>query len=353
LDRRTALTVSGTIPPDLQAAVAEQRRPRVDYQLLADRLGADLIDYTEARHRAGRLAKLIRRFAGDNALLAWTCFKSRKHYRAIVTDGEQVGIPYAALSWFGSRSSGPTHSMIVHIMSVRKKVILFKGLCLKRRIDRMFVYASRQREFAVTTLHMRPEQVRLTSFMVDTEFFSTERVVPHQRRMICAAGLEFRDYDTLVEAVRDLDVEVVIAAASPWSKRTSDVGAAALPTNVTLCKLSLFELRQLYADALFVVVPLHESDFQAGVTTILEAMAMSKAVVCSRTAGQTDVIVAGDSGLYVKPGDVQELRNTICTLLDDPAESQRLGEGGRRWVVANADISIYADRIARAVLEIS
>jgi glycosyltransferase involved in cell wall biosynthesis len=243
--------------------------------------------------------------------------------------------------------------MIVHIMSVRKKVVVFKALCLRKRVDRMFVYATRQRDLAVATLRMRPAQVQLTSFMVDTEFFSTERVEPNQRRMICAAGLEFRDYDTLVEAVRDLDVEVVIAAASPWSKRTSDVGAEALPTNVTLCKLSLFELRQLYADALFVVVPLRESDFQAGVTTILEAMAMSKAVVCTKTAGQTDVLVDGDTGLYVKPGDVKALRSAICSLLDNPTESRRLGRGGRRWVVANADISIYVDRLARFVLDVS
>ena len=352
MDKRIGLTVSGTIPADLQAAVAAQRRPRVDYVVLADRLGADLIDYGEARRRAGRFANLVRRFGGDNALLAWTCFTSRRHYDAILTDGEQVGIPYAALCWFARRRSRPTHSVIVHIMSVRKKVVVFKALWLWKRIDRMFVYATAQRDFAVEALHMRPEHVRLTSFMVDTEFFSARHVVPNRRRMICTAGLEFRDYETLVEAVRDLDVEVVIAASSPWSKRTSDVGSAALPSNVTLCKLSLFELRQLYADALFVVVPLIESDFQAGVTTILEAMAMSKAVVCSHTTGQTDVIVGGETGLYVTPGDVQALRNAICALLDSPGEQQRLGEAGHQWVVANADIEIYAERIARAVLDV-
>ena len=62
--------------------------------------------------------------------------------------------------------------MIVHIMSVRKKVILFKALGLRRRIDKMFVYATSQRDFVVATLGMRPEQVQLTSFMVDTEFFA-------------------------------------------------------------------------------------------------------------------------------------------------------------------------------------
>jgi glycosyltransferase involved in cell wall biosynthesis len=163
--------------------------------------------------------------------------------------------------------------------------------------------------------------------------------------MICSAGLEFRDYATLVEAVRDLDVDVVVAAASPWSKRTSDVTDGGVPANVTLCKLSLFELRQLYADARFVVMPLHPVDFQAGITTILEAMAMGKGIVCSRTEGQTDAIVDGVSGVYVPPADVTALRAAISGLLDDDELATRLGSGAREWVVREADIAVYIDRI--------
>ncbi len=349
MNKRVAITVSGSIPLDLSRSVATGQRPRADYVVLADRLGADLIDYAAARQHAGPLGKLVRKLAGDNALLAWACFRSRKRYDAILTDGEQVGIPYAALCLMARRSARPAHSMIVHILSVRKKVILFKALGLRRRIDEMFVYATSQRDFTITTLGMRPEQVHLTSFMVDTAFFAMGQVTPQPRRMICAAGLEFRDYDTLVEAVRGLDVEVVIAAASPWSKRANTLGEA-LPDNVTVCKFSLFELRQLYADARFVVVPLLETDFQAGVTTILEAMAMARAVVCTKTAGQTDVIVDGETGVYVRPADVAALRDAIRRLLDDPDEAERLGRAGRRWVVANADVAVYADRLAATVI---
>lgn len=349
MDKRVAITVSGTISPDLLSSVDAGQRPRADFVVLADRLGAHLIDYAEAHQRAGPIGRVIHKLAGNNALLAWTCFRSRKLYDAIFTDGEQVGIPYAAFCLVSRRGSRPVHSMIVHIMSVRNKVIVFKALGLKRRVDRMFVYARSQGDFAVNRLHMRPAQVQLTSYQVDTEFFAIERVTPAPRRMICAAGLEFRDYDTLAEAVRELDVEVVIAAASPWSKRTSSLGDT-VPPNVTVCKLTLFDLRQLYADALFVVVPLRATEFQAGVTTILEAMAMSRAVVCSKTSGQTDVIVHGETGLYVDPGDVTALRNAIRLLLDDPNEAGRLGEAGREWVVANADVSLYAGRLAAAVL---
>jgi hypothetical protein len=349
LAKRALLTVSGSISETLDADVAAGRRPRADYIELAAALDADLLDYVRAERGAGPIGRLLRRVGGPNALLAWICFRRSGTYDAILTDGEQVGIPYAALSWLRLWRRRPEHSMIVHIMSTRSKVLVFKALGLRHRIDRLFVYATAQQEFAVERLKVRADRVALTTFMVDTAFFAPEHVVADRRRMICAAGLELRDYETLVEAVRDLDVEVVIAAASPWSKRTSAVADRPAPANVSVCKLNLFELRQLYADALFVVMPLHDVEFQAGVTTILEAMSMAKAVVCTRTAGQTDTIVDDVTGVYVPPKDPAALRAAIVALLDDPARAERIGQAGRSWVVAHADIVEYSRRIGAAV----
>ena len=90
------------------------------------------------------------------------------------------------------------------------------------------------------------------------------------------------------------------------------------------------------------VVPLEETDFQAGITTILEAMSMGKAVVCTRTTGQTDAVVDGETGRYVAAGRRRRAaRARSSDLLADPAEAARLGADGRRWVVEHADIDAY------------
>jgi glycosyltransferase involved in cell wall biosynthesis len=347
MGKRNLLTVSGIIGPELADDVARGTRPRVDYLELSRTLDADIIDYGRAQREATFLGRIIGRLAGNNALLAWTCFRQSSRYAVVITDGEQVGLPYAMLTWLLRHR--PRHAMIVHVMSVRKKVLMFVTCRLRSRVDQLLVYSTAQRRFAIGRLRMPATQVDLTAFMVDTEFFSPSAVVPSPRRMICAAGLEFRDYETLAAAVEGLDVEVSIAAASPWSKRTSDIGAGRTPDNITVCKLNLFDLRQLYADALFVVMPLVETDFQAGVTTILEAMSMGKAVVCSRTTGQTDVIIDDVTGIYVRPGDSAELRSAIRRLLDDRALADQIGSQGREWVVENADIGVYARRIADLV----
>jgi glycosyltransferase involved in cell wall biosynthesis len=238
--------------------------------------------------------------------------------------------------------------MIVHILSVRKKVWLFRALALGPFVDRMLVYASAQRDFIVGRLRYSPERVVLTTFMVDTDFFSPDAAPPDDgdERVISAAGLEFRDYPTMIEAVRGIDHPCVIAAGSRWSKRSDSSSGVTLPANVAVCSLGYEELRQLYSRSAVVVVPLFETDFQAGITTILEAMAMGKAVICTRTAGQTDTIQDGDTGVYVRPGDVSAMRSAIVALLDDPARAAEIGGRAREHVIATASIEAYAGRVA-------
>jgi glycosyltransferase involved in cell wall biosynthesis len=149
--------------------------------------------------------------------------------------------------------------------------------------------------------------------------------------------------------VQGLDVEVVLAAASPWSKRSSQLDGATLPSNVRIEQLDLHQLRQLYADASLVVVPLVETDFQAGVTTILEAMSMAKAVVCTRTVGQSDIIEDRITGIYVAPADPEAMRSAIVELLDRPVFAAEIGRAARAFVLEHADIERYVARLATLV----
>ncbi len=353
---RVLLTVSGSVPDDLDALVAAGRRPRADYAVLADRLLADVVDVPAALAATGRLGRIIHRVAGVGPLLAWYAYRRRHDYDVLLTDGEQVGIPLAALMRARGRGR-PEHVMIVHILSVPKKARLIQWGRLAGLIDRYIVYCERQAEFVRTDLGVPSERVVVSTFMVDTEFFSPSAagsVAPGEptglrRPTISSAGLERRDYPTLMAAVAGLDVDVVIAAASPWSKRSDSSAGRTVPDNVTIRRLDLFELRELYAASSFVVMPLFEVDFQAGITTILEAMAMERTVVCSRTAGQVDTLIDGETGVYVEPGDPVALRSAIEGLLSDRDETVRLGRNARQWVVANADIDRYGDAVASIV----
>lgn len=349
----TLLTVSGTIDPRIEQQIAQGRRPRADYLELAAACRADLLDYAQARREQGWIGRAIERLAGPDVLLALATFRRRKSYQAILTDGEQVGIPLAALlKLFGGRQR-PRHLMINHVLSVPKKLLPMDALKLHTHIDRFLTYATAQQRFIRQRWNLPAQQVRLTPFMVDTRFFSPQAITAAPRRMLCAVGLERRDYPTLIEAARGLDAEVVIAAASPWSKRADSTAGQAIPANVTVRRFSQFELRQLYADSRFLVMPLEDVDFQAGVTAILEAMALGRAVICTRTPGQTDVVVDGETGLYVPPRDPQALRAAIDYLLEHPDIAQRMGEAGRARVERLMSLDHYAEGIAAMIAEVT
>jgi glycosyltransferase involved in cell wall biosynthesis len=356
---RVLLTVSGTMDPQRPELVRRGERPRADYLELAAALGADLLDHAGARRLAGNgpVARLIERFGGPHLLLAWACFLGRNRYDLIFTDGEQVGIPLAWLLKFFGGSRRPRHVMIAHILSAGKKRLFFDIFHVESHVDQFFVYSSWQARFVTGRWHVPAERVVLSPFMVDSRFFSLDQApagrAPRDRRQICAVGLEYRDYPTLLEAVRGLPVDVVIAAASPWSKRSDTTqGARArgeIPANVTVRRFNQYDLRQLYADSDFLVMPLYDVPFQAGVTAILEAMSMSLAVICSRTRGQTDVIAGGQTGMYVPPGDAQALRSAIEDLLARPQDAERMGQAGRRLVEQEMNLDLYIQRLAGCV----
>jgi glycosyltransferase involved in cell wall biosynthesis len=238
--------------------------------------------------------------------------------------------------------------MIVHVISEPKKTVFLDWLGVQSAIDRFITYSRWQQRFIEERWKLGRDRVLWTPFMVDHEFFAPKQVTsnPGAGRQICAVGLERRDYETLLLAVADLDVQVVIAAASPWAKRTEAVATRTIPSNVTVKKFTQYELRQLYADSLFMVMPLENVKFQAGVTAILECLAMGRAVICSRTDGQSDVVIEDENGRYVPPGDPSTLRTEIRRLLSRPEEAARLGTNGRNLVERQMNLDLYVQRLA-------
>lgn len=348
------LTVSGTIAPDIEAQIERGERPLADYITMARTFNADLIDFAEARRQAGFIGKLMEKIGGPKLMLAWVCFILRKKYRVIFTDGEQIGLPLALFLKFFGFGSRPRHLMIVHILSVGKKMILLDWLRLQSHIDIFFVYATRQKAFIEDRWKIPGDRVVFTPFMVDADFFAPNQAgqtqdllpfEPDQRPILCSVGLEFRDYPTLMEAVKGLDINVVIAAGSPWSKRADTTADQEIPDNVLVRRFTQFELRDLYALSAFMVMPLFNVEFQAGVTALLEAMALEKAIICSATPGQTDVVVAGETGLYVPPEDAVALRQAIVKLLDAPDEAARMGRNGRQRIIDYMSLERYVERL--------
>ena len=343
---RVLMLVPSVAKYEAATAAASDAHPTMDYFALQTALGADIIDYAALDAATdSRLIRMAHR-AGKDAALAALGYTKRGSYDVIFSNGENVGIPLAML--LKRHRTRPLHALIGHRVSPPKKKFFLRGL--QAQMDAVFLYATPQFEYARDVLRMPASKLHLIPFHADAGFYrplpSAASALP---RMICSAGLEWRDYPTLIEAVRGLDVEVRLGAASPWSKHRNETENQQLPPNVEARRYEYNELRQLYSDAKFVVVPLYENDFQAGITTILEGMAMGKAIVTTRTTGQIDTIREGENGLYVAPGDVAGWRSAIMRLLDDPGEAERLGRQARRDIETEMSLDRWVARITAAI----
>jgi glycosyltransferase involved in cell wall biosynthesis len=160
-----------------------------------------------------------------------------------------------------------------------------------------------------------------------------------------------RDYPTLFKAVQGLPLQLLVAAAGSWYAREKNKQVnAPLPANVRLSgRVSRATLRELYAQAQFVVLPLHYELASAGATAVLEAMSMGRAVITTRSPGILDYVEDGETALLVEPGDAEGLRDAICDLLRHPAEARRLGSNARQRIEEELNLDRYVEQVAEVL----
>jgi glycosyltransferase involved in cell wall biosynthesis len=63
--------------------------------------------------------------------------------------------------------------------------------------------------------------------------------------------------------------------------------------------------------------------------SLMEAMALQRPLIASRTGGTAELVVDGETGLLFEPGDAATLARLVTTLLADRALAIRLGAAGR------------------------
>ena len=121
------------------------------------------------------------------------------------------------------------------------------------------------------------------------------------------------------------------------------------------------ELASLYREArVFVLPSVHETCYGKHVeisellsVSCIEAMASGTPVVCSRLGGLPEVVRDGETGYLVEPGDIEELRDRIGTLLADSGAARRMGSNARQRVLESFTWDRCAERCLEAYEELA
>ncbi len=145
---------------------------------------------------------------------------------------------------------------------------------------------------------------------------------------VFAGGRNYRDYESLVAAVSNLDVPTVIVCGA------DQLQGVTLPPNVTVHREIPWERYiELLRGASFVVVPLSSAYVPAGQVAILEAMGYGKPVITNRVVGTVDYVHDGEDGLLYEMGDIAGLAHSISRLAEDQELRARLGKSAFDAVV--------------------
>jgi glycosyltransferase involved in cell wall biosynthesis len=214
-----------------------------------------------------------------------------------------------------------------------------------RSADRLVCIGEAQRRELIDAASLDEERVLTLHVPIDAEFFRPE---PESGDgTVLAVGKDLaRDYGTLGEAARPLDIRVALVV------HPRNLEGLELPANVGVqSDLPYGALRSAYARAACVVVPQHRDDYAfgsegGGLTALLEAMAMGKAIVASDRAVLHDYVDDGVEAILVPPEDPAALREAIERVLGDRELAASLGAAARARVEREFTSSVFASRLA-------
>lgn len=156
-----------------------------------------------------------------------------------------------------------------------------------------------------------------------------------------------KDFGTLIEAFAKLDSPFVAQLVGDGPDR-AELEAATRRHDLSGRVEFLGEREDVPALLAAADVFVLSSRSEGLPVSVLEAMSAQLPVVASAVGGVPELVVEGETGLLVPPGEAEALAAALSSLLADGKLRRRLGEAGRRRVEEQFDL----ERFRRAHLEL-
>lgn len=225
---------------------------------------------------------------------------------------------------------------------------------LIKRVDGVFTTSLGTIQLFAKALQVDRSKVFWFPLGVDTIYFRPQEE-PKSNYML-SVGNAFRDDELLVKCVEVTGKKLVRVTQEKYIR---DFYLSNLREKPTLAgRIELIHnvpadvMRELYSRADFVVLLLCAENENAGLTVLLEAMAMGKAVIVTKGLTSYGVVEDGKNAMLVNEGDLEATVNAIRRLSNDEELRRRLGANARRYVEENHSFEKSGEYFYHRILEI-
>ena len=191
--------------------------------------------------------------------------------------------------------------------------------------------------------HRLDTRVEFAPFGVDTRVL-VPSPVPTAVDVASVGADPHRDNHLLLRVARQLpDASFLVVTTADVAR-----GLAPLPPNVTVeTDLPFDTMRRRLEGARVVALPVRDNSYSGATTVLLQAMALGKANVVSRTAAIATGygLEDGDNVRLVPPGDEASFARALGDVLRDDLHARALGSRARSTVEASLTWDRYVERL--------
>jgi glycosyltransferase involved in cell wall biosynthesis len=272
----------------------------------------------------------------------------------VLSTVDTVGIPLVL-----AKRAGLVRQPLVYVaIGLPERLVRLRGARMRRlyadalaRCAAVVAYSEAERDALAQFLAVeeRATRVEFVPFGVDTTAF-----VPSggsgTTDVVSVGADPQRDFELLLQAAMQLpDASFLLVTTAERARSLSP-----LPPNVVVeTDLPFDEMRRRLEGARVVALPVRENSYSGATTVLLQAMALAKPVVVTRTSAIATGygLADGDNVRLVSPGDAGSFVRAVVDVLRDGLHARALGSRARATVEAELTWSRYVDRLRTLLLD--
>lgn len=218
---------------------------------------------------------------------------------------------------------------------------------LLRNAARLLPWSTWTRDSLITDYGVAPERIEVIPPGVDTTLLTPgiEQNSGPLRILFVGGDLSRKGGDLLLRAFQELPsgmAELHLVTRTPLSPTAGIRAYHNLQPNSP-------ELIRLFQTSNVFVLPTAAEAF--GIAAA-EAGAAGLAAIVTAVGGLTDIVVDGETGFLMPPGDLETLVSRLRLLADDSALRSRLGQAARRRAETHFNAQRNAERIIACLLDV-